>query len=271
MACTPGPIEMHLVVAQTLSRPKRVNRPAEACNSLRQFCAGDLQMALLADIHLPLGRQLRRVHNSRANRLGLNTPARCQLYVAAARAMASLAVDAQRKLLRKPGFAPVAIGPGGQRGIGVVAEHAVVVDRAAEIGVPRLVVTRTHSPAALLGIPGDGKLGQLAGRGKVQIAAGVITGSNDIADLDLQNVSRPAAVVHLIAELIKAALTFRHAIVAVGSSVMEMIVLPVVFDDVAGGWAIERAGHGHALIAFGKGRVARAATVGGRVDGFGQR
>ena len=74
-----------------------------------------------------------------------------------------------------------------------------------------------------------------------------------------------AALIELVTLLIETALTFQHSIVAIGGRVIEVIVAPVIFDDVGVSRPVERARHGHAPVALRDFRMACLAAFGGSV------
>src|SRR5215831_1897108 len=131
-------------------------------------------MALQADFHLAFGSEPRRIHDRRAHTLH-----GCALVhgidMTPARTVAALAID--------PFWQPARIDraalPFGRARVDlritVVTEHATVIDLAAEALVSGPVVTGAHSPvAAILRIPGHGKLHQFIVRGAMQVTARMI-------------------------------------------------------------------------------------------------
>ena len=87
-----------------------------------------------------------------------------QLDMPTSRAMTPLAIDAFRKRPRINGFGERLLVSGRNSRIGVVAEHAIVGDRAAETVMVRPIVARVHRPvAALLGVPSQRQFDQRIG------------------------------------------------------------------------------------------------------------
>src|SRR5215831_19673362 len=99
----------------------------------------------------------------------------------------------------------------------------------------------------------------------MQVTAGVIAGADDVRDFYLEEVDFIATVVKLVALLVEAALTFHHAVVAFGGSVVEVIVPPVVLNDVGGSRPVQRTSHGHTLIFIGDPGMTWSTALGRRI------
>src|ERR1035441_1602335 len=92
--------------------------------------------------------------------------------------VASLAIDplGQGRKIGHLGNIPMLTG--GNPGISVVAEHALVVDRTHRSLVVRAIITRVHRPvAALLRIPAERQLLQCVVVSQVQVRPGVVAGT----------------------------------------------------------------------------------------------
>src|SRR5207249_11954043 len=101
--------------------------------------------------------------------------------------------------------------------------------------------------------------------GLMQIAARVSARSDDITNLHFESVRLAPVRIELVPPLIEVTLPLRHAVMALRRGVIEVIVLPVVFRDVAGGRAIARLSHRDMPIALRDRGVARATAIGGSV------
>ena len=118
--------------------------------------------------------------------------------------MAPLAIDALRQ---RSGISR--LGPGfplrcGNSRIGVVAGHALVVDRARGPLVIQPVVARIHRPvAALFRIPAQRQLLERVPRGQVQKGPRMIAGAEHVIDLLLFDVGVPAVEPDLPSPLIE--------------------------------------------------------------------
>src|SRR3954468_6416541 len=101
----------------------------------------------------------------------------------AARAVTPLAIDAFGKRACVSRFGERLLVTGGDLWIGVVAEHAIVRDGAAEAIVVRTVVTGIHRPvAALLRVPAQRQFEQRVRAGPVEIRPRVVPGAHDVVD-----------------------------------------------------------------------------------------
>ena len=136
--------------------------------------------------------------------------------VAAAGSVTSLAIDPFRQRILVDRLGKRLVMAGRDLRIPVVAEHALVGDRAAEAIVIGTVVTRIHRPvASLFGVPGQRKLDQRVAAGPMQICASVIAGAHDEVDALFHDVDFPAREIDLMAALIILAIAQEHREIAV--------------------------------------------------------
>src|ERR1035437_7677043 len=172
-------IEMQRVFFQRLSRAVGKDTPVEARDGRGESQGGGLQVALQADFHAADGVEPGRIHDGAAHFVPRSAPLH-GLDVGFSGTVTALAIDALRHALGEYGGA-VPLRRGLDFGIGVVAEHARVIDLAAETRVVRPRVSRAHAPmAAGFGVPGGGEFQQLAGRGARKVAARVVAGTNPV-------------------------------------------------------------------------------------------
>jgi hypothetical protein len=130
--------------------------------------------------------------------------------------MASLAIDSFGNLFIKDIF--VRAGDGGlpQRGIGVMAGHALEDDRTAEVLLSWVVVAWAHLPISThFAVPAHGEFNQFSFTCAVQVRMCVIARSNHIVDLHLFVVRLFPLKADLMALLIQLAIPFDHRVVAV--------------------------------------------------------
>jgi hypothetical protein len=99
---------------------------------------------------------------------------RDRAHVRRARAVATLATDALRQVGGERLRAPIRLVVGGNLGIGVVAEEALVADAARHAFMVGAVVAGRHAPALRLRIPGEGQLIELAVGQAVDVRPGVM-------------------------------------------------------------------------------------------------
>jgi len=96
------------------------------------------------------------------------------------RTVASLTIDALGQGARESRLRLYLFVAGGNLWIRIVAEHALVIDLAAGVGLIGNVVPRVHGPvAALFGIPGERKLLQSAGSHLVEIGPDMAARTHD--------------------------------------------------------------------------------------------
>ncbi len=171
--------------------------------------------------------------------------------VPAAGTVAPLAIDAFGERSGIYGLGKGLFMSGRDCGIGVVAEHAVVGDGAAEVVVIRTVVAGVHGPvAALLGVPGQGQLDQRIGGGTVQIRARVIAGPHDVVDLLLHHVDLLAGGIELVATLKVLPVALEHGEVAVRRLMVEGVLAgEILYGEFRRG-AIEGSSHAGAAVGF---------------------
>ena len=157
-------------------------RTAVAHDGVRQRQAGGFQVALHAHFHLPLAGEAGGIHDGLADGLDARSGSLGDAHMVGTRSMAALAIDPFRQVSRVERLAAGFLVSRGNSRIRVVAEHALVGDGARRQHVIA-VVPRPHRPhAAVLGVPGEGKLGQRAARRAVQVAAHVIAGAHHVID-----------------------------------------------------------------------------------------
>src|SRR5262252_9391319 len=100
--------------------------------------------------------------------------------MASRRTVAPLAVDSFGQRTGESWLRLQLLMTGGNLRVRVVAEHALVIDLAAGIGLIGRVVPWVHAPvAALLGVPAERKLLQSAGSSLMEESSGVAAGSHD--------------------------------------------------------------------------------------------
>src|SRR3546814_539745 len=149
-------VEMKRVGRQRLPGAVRERPPIQSKNRVRQPKAGGFQMALHAPFELRFHRQLRRVQNRFPNRSDVAAFRRFNMV--AARAVASLAVNAFRDAPRETRFTADPVGSRCDFRIPAMTEYALVHDLAPEAGVVGVVVAWIHRPmAALFRVPGHGQ------------------------------------------------------------------------------------------------------------------
>src|SRR5258708_2157213 len=124
---------------------------------MRQEAAGGFQMAFETNLHLPLGVQTRRIHDRGANLFRLRARLARGFGVALSRPMASLAIDPRRyrlEILRLRSGVLMAVR---NLWIGVVTEHALVVNYPRGALIIGAVVAWIHREvSAFFRIPGEG-------------------------------------------------------------------------------------------------------------------
>ena len=158
------------------------------------------------------------------------------------RAVAPLAIDSLRHVLRKNRLALRFVMARRNVRIRVVAEHALVSDIAPRCGV-RYIEPRTHAPgAALLRVPAQRKLDQPAPLGSMQICACVVAGPKDEIDRQLFDIRLFTVEPDLPPPLVVFALPHEHRIVRVRSLVR------VVFDCVFRRGTVKRSSHSSAPV-----------------------
>ncbi len=235
-------VEFQLIAGEEFAGAERIGRTSETAQLAWQFGAGGFQVALEANIHLLLACEALRVDYARANRFRFCFAARSELDMASSGSVAALAVDAFGERAPKARQRSVTIRSGR---VGVVTEQAAMVNFPSEVVMARLVVAGTHSPALFLRIPGDGKLGERARRGQMQVAARMLARANNIRHFLLKRVFFTDLRAELIAALEEFPVAAEHAVIAIGGGVKELVLTGVVLDDVGFGGAVQRSGHGH--------------------------
>src|SRR5258708_1407692 len=189
-------VDMEHVVAEGLPRPEGVVAAIETSHADHGYRGQE--MTLKADGVAQCGRQPRRVDDG-GPRLGVASAALHRLDVLRRRAVAALAARPLRKCNREHLRHPVSVTPLAHLGICVVAEEAFATNGTRDAVVVGPVVSRRHRPGALLRVPGDGELIQLAARRAVEVDPGTMARSDDPVDLLLDGIDAPAGVVHLVA------------------------------------------------------------------------
>src|SRR5579864_4204344 len=135
-------------------------------------------MTLHADFHLAHGSQSRRIDDGIRDGLPAGAFTLCGLNVAAARPVASLAINSLRQDAAEERFRSKLVVSFGYVRIGVVTKHALQADPASRVGLIRLVVTRIHRPIpTVFRIPCERELEERARAGPVQVGADVISGA----------------------------------------------------------------------------------------------
>src|SRR5262249_52711114 len=110
-----------------------------------------------------------------------------QLNVFTAGAVASFAIDSPRLLRRKHRIGSGRL-PDRVAGVRIMAEHAGAIHGAAKIGMVRPIVTWSHAPRRIFGIPGKRQLHEPAvGRALYQ-TPGVIARSEHVVDLNFDDI-----------------------------------------------------------------------------------
>ena len=171
------------------------------------------------------------------------------LRVTAAGTVAPLTIDAFRERSGIHGLGERLLVTRRNRGIRVVAEHAIVRDGAAEAVVIRTVVARVHRPvAALLGVPGQRQFDQRIAGGSMQVRARVIAGAHDVVDLLLHHVDLLAAGIELVAALIIFPVALKHREVAVRRLMVEGVLVGEIFHHGLWRGAIEGSSHAGAAV-----------------------
>ncbi len=194
------------------------------------------------------------------------------LDVGAARAVAALAVDAERNggWEDRTVYIRCALRVCRALRVGVVAEHALGRDGALEVRLILAVVAGAHGPvAAALGVPAYGELDELAVGGAMEVAAGVVAGADDVVDALFHDVDVFAVGAGLGTSLEELAVAGEHGVVHSGELMVEGVGVGVVFDDAGGGW--QREGSAHAGFGVGGGDVFVAGGALGGVDVAGLR
>src|SRR6266566_6851006 len=120
------------------------------------------------------------------------------------------------------------------RGITVVTEQAALIGESSEVRRSAVVVTRTHTPAAFLRVPGYGQLRQLSATRAVQEAARMIPGAYRVCRFLLERVRLISLSVQLIPALEDVPLASKDIIVTARWRVIEMILAVVIFDSRSG-------------------------------------
>src|SRR5579871_1308614 len=169
---------------------------------MRQQPACRFQMALKADLHLAFRAQARGIYDRGADLLGSGAFSSGGFHMILSGAVASLAIDCLWERLDIPGLRCRLLTPLRDAWIGVMAEHALVMNHACGALVVGSVVTRIHPPiAAFFGVPAKRQLLQRAPAGEVQVGAGMIAGTDNEIDLFLFDVGFPSIEADLPATL----------------------------------------------------------------------
>src|SRR5689334_5555962 len=101
----------------------------------------------------------------------------------AAGSMAALAIDAFGQIRWKDRRWVSRVCPRFDRGIPIVAGHALVWDRTTEVVLVGAVITRAHGPVpTLFRVPTDRELFELAVRGTAQKRSCMVARTNDIVN-----------------------------------------------------------------------------------------
>ncbi len=211
-------IEVDERVAERRSRHIRLRRPANATELERQRTAGRLEVALQADLELPVTAERARIHDgapaavhiARAHRLDMPLPG----------AMTALAIDAFGQRGRKRRTGPVVAN--GIPRIAVVARHTAVVDDATEVEVGRPVVAGTHRPLpAPFGVPAQRQLHQPAVGRAAHERPRVVAGTNHVVGSGLEDVHLGSAGPELVAALHQRPVALRDRVVTIRRGVVE--------------------------------------------------
>ena len=240
-------IEVDDVIREGLPRFEgidRAARPPEPRRRRRRF-----QVTLQTDIELPLKAQPGRIDDGLADLSDRSRSARRQLHVIDPRAVATVATDAGGQFRPENVSLTVAIRGLRKQWIAVVTEQTGVGDLAAEVFVVRAVVAGAHPPALNLRIPGHRQLPQHTPLIQAQVAAGMLTRSDDPGHLPFQDVLLVSVGVKPVAPLEEAPLLLHHPVMPIGGSVKEVVLPGVILDHVFGRGPIEGTRHGHFPIA----------------------
>ena len=137
-------VEVQPEILQRLPRHVIEGSAIQTRDRMRQQTAGGFQMALQANLDLPVRTQPRRIDDRRPDLFGCGAGRARDGNVPRSGSMASLAIDALRKQA-----AIARLGPGlalrrGNARVGVMAEHALVVNRAGGALVIQPVVAGIH-------------------------------------------------------------------------------------------------------------------------------
>ena len=140
--------------------------------------------------------------------------------------MAPLAIDSFRQTRRESSTAIPEVGARFDLRITVVAKKAAISRLTAEAKMIGPVVRGAHVPiAAFFGVPRQRKLDQRSGRRAMQIAAGVVSRSEYVVDLAIQNVLDGAIGSGLMPAQIVLAIFLRWGEILPGGAVMECLAI----------------------------------------------
>lgn len=153
-----------------------------AADGVGQWTAGGFEVALHANVHGTYGVKLCGVDDGGADlvqqRLGLLGG----FDVARAGAVATLTVDALREVTSEDGFCAGVVVTGRNRGVRVVAEHAVVPDFASERRVTAVEAGVECPLAAGLGVPGEREFDEGSASAAVKVGTDMVAGAHDEVD-----------------------------------------------------------------------------------------
>jgi hypothetical protein len=248
-------IEVERVVGERLTGLVGEDASIESLNCVGKGETGGLEVALHADFELRGRSEAFRIEDGGADFFLLRALGifERKIDVLRAGAMAAFAIDAFGQLRGEEWFHAGQILSWSDGRIGVVAEHAVVGDSAAGVGVGGVVKSGTHCPiAAVGGIPGDGQFDESVFGGAMDITAGMIAGAHDIVNLKLLYVGLATLIADLVSAKEEGVTAADHLIVAIGGLVMDSIVFLEVLDaEVGCCGGVERAAHSGLLKCFG--------------------
>ena len=227
-------VEVQNIVLEGFAGAIGKHGAAVAAQRIRKPAAGGFEMALQAQFEPPLGGEPRRIDNGGAHGGGRGSVGGA-LHMCASGAVTALAIDALGNGAAQEQLARTGWDSGFDRGIGVVAEEALLIDLAAKVEVVAAVVAWIHRPeSAVFGVPGDGGFGKLAAGSLQQVGARVGTRSQHEADLLLDDIGLAAAGPELVAALVIAAAALDHGVILAGRRVEILVVAGIVLDGVFG-------------------------------------
>ncbi len=196
-------------ISQRLPRHIIERSASQPRNCMGQRTAGRFQMALQAHFHLPVGTKSSRIDDGGANLVARGAGSTSQCHVACSGPMTPLAIDAFRKRSTISRLRPALALRCRNARVGVVAEHALVVDRTRRALVIQPVIAWVHRPVtAVFRVPSERQLLERIARRQVQKGARVVARAEDIIDLLLFDVGVSAVKPDLPSPLIEFPGTF---------------------------------------------------------------
>ena len=192
------------------------------------------EMALHANLHLPVAREPCRVDDGIANRLGAYTAPASSFDVSAPRAVATLAIDSLRENRRKDGkLLFVVSGSLVSLGIAVVTKQAFGGNGAMDVLLIAPIVARAHGPrAGALAVPAHREFYELALRCPVKKGSRMIAGADNVIDLLLHGVCFVPVESDSVTAFEKLSVMLNHRVRESGEFVVESIILRVLSDEV---------------------------------------